>query len=94
MELANFKEAIQPVFDKLQLNAFEFDYDKETNSLISKDSYVNQNDPDDPREHYIVVRFQDGAILTGTSDGLNFFEESVLGYITVKDNKWVLKSIT
>ena len=94
MELANFKETIQPIFDKLQLDAFDFDYDKENNWLVSKDSYIDQENREDTREHFIVVRFKDGAVLSGTSDGINFFEEEVLGYMSIEDNKWVLKSIT
>lgn len=91
MNLVNFNEAIQPIFDELELKVFDFEYDKDSNSLISKDSYIDQDNPEDTREHFIVVRFQDGAVLSGTTDGIDFFEEKVLGHMTIKDNKWVLK---
>lgn len=93
MKLANFNEAIKPVFDKLNLKVFDFVYDKDTNCLISNDSYMDQENPEDLNEHYIVVRCQDGAILSGVSDGINFYEEKTLGYITVKNDVWKLKSI-
>jgi len=93
MNMSNFNEAIQPIFDKLDMNVFDFKYNEENKCLISQESFMNPEDPDDPLEYCIIIRLKDGAVISGCSDGLEFFEDKILGYMSYKNNKWILESM-
>lgn len=93
MNMNNFNEAIKPIFDRLNLEVFDFKYNEEKKCLISQDYFMNPNDLDDPMEYIIIIRLKDGAIISGCTDGLEFFEDQILGYMSCKNGKWLLESM-
>jgi hypothetical protein len=92
MKTTNLNEAIRPILDKLEMNECEFEYDENSNMLISKNTLTI---PDDLQEYFVVIKLNDtkteGEVLTGTSDGVEFYEYLSLGNIAFENDKWILK---
>lgn len=88
MNTTNFDVAMQPFFEKLNIDPMEFVYDEETNSFISQASFIN--DDNDPMEYVIVVKLYKncGNVCIGYSDGVKFYETAMLGQIMFENNKW------
>jgi len=87
MKTANLKEALKPFFDKLEVNNLDFNFDEETSSFVSTDTFGYE---DYELEHYMVIKVINnaGTIFVGTSDGIEFFPTDTLGQIGFDGSKW------
>ena len=87
MKTANLKEVLKPFFDKLEVNNLDFNFDEETSSFVSTDTFGYG---DYELEHYMVIKVINnaGTIFVGTSDGIEFFPTDALGQIGFDGSKW------
>ncbi len=85
----NINEAMKPYFDQLGIDPIEFDYDDTKKKFISKDSFVY--DVNDPEAYFIVVKISGniGTVIIGTSDGVRFIEDEILGLIQYEGDHWI-----
>lgn len=83
----NINTAMQPIFDKLQVNPVDFKYFEKLNKFISAESI---NLYGDSANYVIVININNniGTVLLGTTDGVTFHETSLLGQIVLKNNEW------
>lgn len=83
-------EVMKPIFDSLNIDPIEFDYIESKNQFVTKESF--EYSEDDPEAYYIVVKLYEntGTILLGTSDGVKFYEQKILGQISYDNDKWTI----
>lgn len=84
----NINEVMKQYFDQLGIDPIEFDYDESKKKFISKTSFVY--DVNDPEAYFIVVKVSGniGTVSIGTSDGVRFIEDEVLGQIQYENDHW------
>ena len=75
MNMDEFYNAIEPIFNNLKHPILTFNFNEKTNEFISIDYYVK-----DDEEYTVVVR-KNGSVVYGFVDGPAFNEVGILGKI-------------
>ena len=70
-------EKVKPIFEAIKHPVLDFKYNSDLDQYISTDSY-NKNDM-----NYIVIIKNDGSVVYGDTDGVDFFEEGIIGKISL-----------
>lgn len=76
MIMEDFYVAITPVFTAANHPVIEFTFNEQTNEFVSTEKFIK-----DDNTEYIVVVKNDGRVVYGFTDGLDFVEKGTLGYM-------------
>ena len=75
MIMEDFYVAITPVFMAANHPVIEFTFNEQTNEFVSTKKFIKDDNK------YIVVVKNDGRVVYGFTDGLDFVEKGTLGYM-------------
>lgn len=84
----NINDVMKLYFEQLGIDPIEFEYIEDKKKFVSKESFVY--DINDPEVYFIVVKLSGniGTVSIGTSDGVRYIEDEVLGQIQYEGDHW------